>query len=116
MWFFDLLLILSLTLWLLKLGMGGYLSAEFIGVILIALVFFIALARRTKMGLVRLAFRVGVPLASLAAFAVWHGQGDPAAMTAILGTVGVIVIILFGYYVMFGGLRGRSGRRRDDVG
>jgi hypothetical protein len=104
-WFFDLLLILSLTLWLLKLGLWGALSPEFIGVVLIALVFFVALGRRTGMGFIRTVFRVGVPLASLAAFAVWHGRGDPAAMTAILGTVGALVLALFGYYVIFGGLR-----------
>jgi hypothetical protein len=110
-WFFDGLMILSILLWLMRLGVQGYLSPETAAPVLVALVVFIAIARVLSTGPIRLALRVGVPVASLWTFVVTHTDGSQAQMMALLTPLLALLIAMLGVYVMVVGVF-RSRRRR----
>jgi len=105
--FFDLLLILSLTVWIIGAVMVGRISGEHAALALLGLVALIAVSRGLGSSLIRLTFRIAVPVASVAALVLWSGSGDPRSTTAILGTLGALVLVLFGLYVMVRGLFSR---------
>ena len=107
---FDLLVLLTLTLWLLGLGAQGRMSGETIVLVLLGLTFLLAVSRRAKVGLARTTFRIGIPLTALATFVIVYGGGDLRRMAPLLGSVVALVVMLFGFYIMFGGLS-RRGRR-----
>jgi hypothetical protein len=106
-WFFDLLLLAGLAVWVAAWAAAGGATAETAGVILLGLVFLIAVARAVG-GLIRLAFRVGIPVVLLYLFFRQYGQGDPETLTALAGMAMLLALVLFGFYVMFGGLRKRE--------
>jgi hypothetical protein len=106
---FDMLLVASIVVWLLPLAASGYLSIEHTAFAILALVICIALGRALGSSLIRLAFRVLLPLASLAVFVVFHGSGDLTEISHILAAMLPLLIVLAGFYVMFGGLT-RRGR------
>lgn len=85
-WFFDGLVILSAVLWLLRLALNGELSPEAVALALVGIAVFVAIARASGMGLVRLAFRVGVPAASLWTFVVGYTDGSYEQVVAVLAT------------------------------
>ena len=100
---FDLLLIVTLAAWVVGLGIGGQLSVEIAAVVLLVLVVLIALARSQRMDSVHLVFRIGVPLASLAALIVMYAEGDMGSTIAIFTLFLTLVVVLFGFYLMFRG-------------
>jgi len=100
---FDLLVIVTLVSWIVGLTAQGLLAPQAAGAALLGLVVLMAIARTAKIGMVRLVFRLALPLGSLATLLVWYGRGDVRATTALLGAVGGLVVVLFGIYVIFRG-------------
>ncbi|HEU4924149.1 MAG TPA: hypothetical protein VFT23_13865, partial [Burkholderiales bacterium] len=109
--FFDLLLVLALALWLIRAGLTGSVSVGVVALALVALTVLIALGRAMRIGLVRTVFRIGVPIATLAAFVAWEGDGNPALMSQTLGGVLLLLLVLAGIYFMVKGVLGRPPRR-----
>ncbi len=107
---FDVLLLVSISLWLIGLGADGALSVELVGYAIFGLVALMAVGRAGGMGLVRLVFRVGVPIAALAAFVSWYGVGDNQ-LKELLTPLLALFFVLFGIYIIFFGFF-RSGRKR----
>ena len=103
-YFFDFLFIVTLAIWIVGLSVAGRLSQGGAAFALFALVLLVGAARAAKIGIVRLVFRIAVPVASVAAFVVWYGEGDPRAMGALLGAIGTLVVVLFGLYLMIRGV------------
>jgi hypothetical protein len=99
-WFFDGLVILSVMLWLVRLGVRGYLTPQTAASALVALVIFIAIARVMNRGPIRLALRVGVPIASLWIFVVIHTDGSQDQIMAAVTPLLALLIALLGVYVM----------------
>src|SRR5688500_10878534 len=108
MLFLDMLVMLSLAVWALRLAMKGLITIETAALALAACTVFIAIARRNKMGPVKLAFRVGIPIVSAYAFIVGYTNGDPRATLAAAGAIAALVIALAGIYIMVRGPRKRQ--------
>lgn len=101
--FFDIFTILTITIWLLGFTLSGYLSSEQTALFLFGFVVLLAVSRALKVGLGRLIFRVGLPIASLLAFAVTYGQGQMDQVMRILAFVFTILLMLLGFYAMIVG-------------
>jgi hypothetical protein len=103
---FDLLLILTILLWILGLAAQGVLSPQAAGLFLVALVFFVAAIKAggALSHLIRLIFRVALPICALLTFAILYGKGNPSEMIRLLSSILVLLIMLVGFYVMFRGL------------
>lgn len=99
-WFFDFLIFLAASIWILKLALEGLLTPNQAVIFLIGIVVLVALSRILKIGAGKLIFRIGVPIASLIIFAFTLGQGDVKQVTGILGSILTLVIVLFGIYIM----------------
>lgn len=99
-WFFDMLVLLTAVVWLLKLALAGYLTVEQTAIFLFGFVVLLSVSRAFKIGIGRLIFRVGIPIASLLAFAVTYGQGQMNQIMSILGSVLTLLVVLFGLYIM----------------
>ena len=106
------LTILSILVWLLGLGMAGYMSPTTIAVTMVLLVIAVALGRRfgarekagaAQAGCITQTFRVGVPIASLLTFCAIYGQGSLRGFTSVLLGLAQLCILLFGIYVMVRG-------------
>lgn len=106
--FFDTLTILSVVLIALTALAKGYIefrtAAWFVGGVTVAL----GLLRVSKMSLVRLAFRVGFPLLSLALFVIYNSNGRKETILPLLGAVLCLLIALFAIYFMICGFRRKS--------
>jgi hypothetical protein len=112
--FFQVLLIALVVLWVASLGWEGALETEWVGAALVGLVVLSALGKAAGFRGVRLVFRVFLPLATLATFVIWQGQGDPKQMIAILGPLLALIIALFGLYIIvYGAIRKRYERARS---
>lgn len=85
---------------------GGYISEKHAAFALIALVFFVAMIRiGGSLGqLIRFLFRVALPIASLLTLVIVFGKGNWNEMGGALSSLLVLLAMLFGFYVMFGGL------------
>lgn len=100
----DFFVILSAIVWIFTLVLQGYISIEFAGLILIAIVFFRVLGRGIggSIGrLVRFLFSVGIPLATLGTFIVVFSGGNLDSVLTILGGIISLFLILLGIYLMF---------------
>jgi hypothetical protein len=98
----NLLFIVSLVIWVLRLAWDGAIPMWSAGIVLVALVYFVAAGE--KFGIAKIVFRIVFPLASLAALVVWEGKGDPRVMTELAMRLGVLFIALFGLYIIFKGV------------
>jgi hypothetical protein len=103
--FWDSLLILTVLVWILRLVAEGYLSEKAGAIFLVLLVFFISFIRvRGSIGrLIRLTFRVALPIASLASLSAVYGSGSVEGAITIFFMIAPLLIALIGFYVMFGG-------------
>jgi len=113
-WIWDLFFIMTITVLLLNLILRQLIPTRFGTLILLLLVLFRALGRGRGglLGrLIRRTFALGIPLTSLLIFAVVYSQGDPDQMITIIGELGVLLIALFGIYIMVRGLFARSRLR-----
>ena len=103
---YDLLLIITISVWILGLAAQGALRPQVAGLFLVALVFFVA-AKKASGGLSRLirsVFRIALPICALLTFAILYSGGSLSRMTTLLSSVLVLLVILVGFYVMFRGL------------
>lgn len=105
--FWDLLVIISVALLVLKPTVEGLLTPTAAAGFLVALVILRALGRVFGKGIgraVRFAFSIGVPLVGLALYAVSLGHGNIKDSLTILGSVGALIFSLMGLYIIFRGL------------
>jgi hypothetical protein len=109
-YFFDLLTIVTLVTWICGLTFVGVLSPGSAGMALLLLIGLMAVGRAAGMGLVRTAFRIGLPLASVAGLIVLNGGASSATAGALVSAIGAVVLMLFVFYVM---LRGVFGKRQN---
>ena len=102
----DFLLIVSIGVWILGLTADGHLSPRQAVLFLIGLVFFIAMIKRGgSLGrLIRWVFSFSLPIFFLLTFVTVYGKGDFRQMGDLLASSMVLFVMLFGFYVMFGGL------------
>ena len=96
--------IISLTVWLLPLAERGLISPSHTAIALIGLVLFVALmgVGRGIGHIIRLMFRVGIPIASLLTFAIVHGY-DQKGIASVLLQLSPLLIALVGIYLMVAG-------------
>lgn len=102
----DIILIVAIVLWTLRLALLGAVSAEHAALVMIGLVILLPLLRKF-----RSAF---LTIAGVAVFVVWHGGGRPDDMVAIAGAFFALVLALFGIYLMFRPFRGRKRADRTE--
>lgn len=98
--FFDFLLATSVVVWLLRLGLVGALTAEQAGLAIVGLVILMAISRARGMSLTRLTFRVGLPVAGVAALVIWESGGDPGRMIELLALFLQLFIVLAAFYMI----------------
>lgn len=99
--------ILTAVVWIVALVARGYISLNFAAFALLIVVICLALGRSLggNVGrLVRLLFRIGLPLASLLTLSVMLGGGDWGDMMGILSGLAVLCVALVGLYIMLSGL------------
>ena len=103
----DMFVILTAVVWIVALVARGHISINFAGFALLIVVICLALGRSLggNLGrLVRLLFRIGLPLASLLTLSVMLGGGDLGDMMGILSGLAVLCVVLAGLYIMLSGL------------
>jgi hypothetical protein len=109
---FQVLLIVSLAIWILTAVNQGVFLPFTGGLILVALVALAAFGKSQGWGLIGTVFRVAVPIASALTFAIWNGHGDTNSITAILVGLILLSIALYGIHGMIFGMFGKRRRRR----
>ena len=109
---FQVLLIVSLAIWILTAVNQGVFLPFTGGLILAALVALAAFGKSQGWGLIGTVFRVAVPIASALTFAIWNGHGDTNSITAILVGLILLSIALYGIHGMIFGMFGKRRRRR----
>lgn len=106
---FDTLAMLSAVLWIVALTSRGVIGVETAALLLLGFAACVALARAAGMSVVGLTLRIAMPVASLATFVAWNGNGSAEDMIAVLGSVLALLMVAFGLYLS---LRGALGGRR----
>ena len=109
---FQVLLIVSLAIWILTAVNQGVFLPFTGGLILAALVALAAFGKSQGWGLIGTVFRVAVPIASALTFAIWNGHGDTNSITSILVGLILLSIALYGIHGMIFGMFGKRRRRR----
>ena len=99
-WFWDLLLISTVSVWALNWGFRTGAPPVSIMYLLVGLVAFVAFARvnGSYSRLIRATFRIAMPLAALAAFGLSYGWKRLSGLV-------VIITMLFAFYLIFSGFR-----------
>jgi hypothetical protein len=98
--FFDMLTILSVTAWLLALAAEKRISADQAAGALVVLVVLVAISRAARMSLPRLIFRIAMPLLAIGGLVYQYGGNDSRAQAQILTSLGTLLVMLFGLYLM----------------
>ncbi len=103
---FDLLLILTILVWVLGLTAQGALPPQAVAIFLVALVFFVAAIKAGGMisRLIRFTLRVALPIGTLLTFVIVYSEGNLPRASTLFGGVLVLLVMLMGFYVMFRGL------------
>ncbi len=110
MWY-DLILIVAIALWTLRIAIIGAISAEHAALVMVGLVILFSLMRG-KGGRLLSAL---LTIFGVIVFIVWYGGGNEEGMYLVGGYFLAIVIVLIGFYVMFRGFRRpRSATKRCD--
>ncbi len=109
---FDILLIGSVAMWLIKLVVNGAISIEMAAGALIGLAAVRAITRAIGFSLGRFLFAVLLPIAGILTFIIWYGGGDIGRMSSIFGSLAALVIAVVGVYIMFFGVA-RTFRKKD---
>jgi hypothetical protein len=97
--FFDALILLTITIWLLQLTIEGYLTIEQTALLLSGMVIVIAISRALGIRLRRLLLRIGLPVAALLVFAIKYGEGHRRETIFIFGEILVLLLVLIGIYI-----------------
>lgn len=103
--FFDALTLLSVLIIALNAMVKGYIEPKMAALLVGGVTVALGLLRVSKMSLVRLAFRVGFPLLSLALFVIYNSNGRKETVLPLLGAVLCLLIALFAIYFMICGFR-----------
>ena len=102
-WLFDMLLLLTAVIWLVKLTVEGLLTTDQSTFFLVSILVLVAISRIMKVGVARLIFRLGIPVCSLLIFASTYSNGHMDQMLDIMGAVFTLLVVLFGIYIMIVG-------------
>lgn len=106
----DLILIVAIALITVGIALTGAITPVHAVLAMVGLVILLPLLRRKGGRILSTLLIVFVVIA----FIVWYGGGGED-MIPLVGSFFAIVIVLFGFYIMFRGFRGsRSDRRRCD--
>jgi len=100
---YDLFLILSIALGGLQLGLKGYLSTNQVLVFIGVGTILVAVSRVFKSRGRRLLLKIVISVSALLVFSINYGQGESTNIIGIIGIVLVLVLMLFGLYVMVRG-------------
>mgnify|MGYP001610986890 CR=1 FL=1 len=96
-------IILSLVALLVGLAAHGLISPEMAAVCLIGLVILLAIGRAMGTGLAGTVLRVGIPVLSILALALYYGDGSQQAAVNIVAQLCTLGLMLFGVYIMVTG-------------
>ena len=96
-------IILSLVALLVGLAAHGLISPEITVGCLVGLVILLALGRAMGTGLASTVLRVGIPVLSITALALYYGGGSREAAVNIVAQLCTLGIMLFGLYIMVSG-------------
>ena len=95
--------ILSLVALLVGLAAHGLMSPEMAAECLIGLVILLAIGRGMGSGLAGTVLRVGIPVLSILALALYYGGGSKQGAVNIVAQLCTIGLVLFGIYLMVSG-------------
>ncbi len=109
---FDILLIGSVALWLIKLAIDGAISIEMAAGALLGLAALRAITRAIGFSFGRFLFTVLLPIAGILVFIIWYGGGDIGQMSSIFGSLATLMIAVVGVYIMVFGVA-RTFRKKD---
>ncbi len=109
---FDGLTMLSVLVLLLGLAARGLISPQVFVGLLVAATFLVVMARATNTGLIRLLFRLALPIVSLLVFVRTVSGGEQQLAVAWLSVVMVLMMVVIGFSIMFAGLFPSRSRRR----
>ncbi len=99
----DILSCISIVFWVVKLALDGYIPPDLAGPAMLGLVVLLGLSRVLNFGIGRLVLRVGLPVATMATFLIKYGHGEQEQMSLIFMYMMVLLIIVFGIYIMIAG-------------
>ncbi len=109
---YQVLVIVSIAVWIFGAAGKGALSPMTGALLLIALVALAAFGKAQGWGLIGTIFRVGMPIGSLLTFAIWQGQGSYQAIGEIVFGLLMLALVLYGIYFMIRGAFRKPGRPR----
>ena len=109
---YQVLVIVSIAVWIFGAAGKGALSPTTAGLLLVALVALAAFGKAQGWGLIGTIFRVGMPIGSLLTFAIWQGQGNYQAIVEIVFGLLMLAIVLYGIYRIIGSVFRKPGRPR----
>ncbi len=96
-------IILSMVALLVGLAARGLMSPEMAAECLVGLVILLAIGRAMGTGLAGTTLRVGIPVLSILALALYYGGGSRQAAVNIVAQLCTIGLMLFGLYIMVSG-------------
>jgi hypothetical protein len=83
--------------------------------LVIAFVAIFAWAESRRTGFISALLRIGLTVGAIAVFVISRSGGDRNRMVSLIGGLAMIVIVLYGIYVMLGGpTKSRRRRKQDD--
>jgi hypothetical protein len=99
---FDMLVIVSVTLWVLDMALQKQASEAIAAILLVAVVAIVAMARAVHSRVFRLVCRIGFVAVSVILFALRYGY-DMRSLQAIAVPLVTLFILLLGIYLMVSG-------------
>jgi len=96
-------IILSLVACLVGLAAHGLMSPEMTSECLVGLVILLAIGQAMGTGLAGTVLRVGIPVVSVIALALYYGGGSKQAAVGIAGQLCTLALMVFGLYIMVSG-------------
>src|SRR5687768_12333686 len=92
--------IISWTATILGLVARGYLSAEYAGYALVAMVVVVAIASALSLSVAQVLLGIGLPCVSVVLLVIREGGDDPHVRASLATAVGALILALFGLYVL----------------
>lgn len=99
----DFFLLVSICAWIIRLRVTGLISNEMAVGALVASVIVVGIARRMKMTVAGVLWRIGLPVVSMIGIAMSYGGGNTQQTVQIAAALAALVIALFGIYIMVRG-------------
>lgn len=108
----EFFIMLSLVVLLVGLAAHGLMSPEMTASCLVGLVILLAIGRATHTGLAGMVLRVGTPVLSIMALALYYGDGSRETVVHVVAELGSLGLVLFGIYLIVSGPFRRQGGRK----